>query len=61
MRLGAASVVRLERTLAHWGSRYGAGFNGRGRCQPRQGPARFSTGKTGAGVTGPMNVTRAGR
>ena len=29
MRLRAASVVRLKRTLAHWGSRYGACF---GRC-----------------------------
>ena len=34
---------------------------GRGRCRLRQGQARFSTAKTGAGVTGPMNATRAGR
>ena len=56
MRLRAASVVRLKRTLAHWGSRYGACF-GRFLIRARQ-ACRFGTGKTGAGVTGPMNATR---
>ena len=35
MRLRAASVVRLKRTLAHWGSRYGACF-GRFLIRARQ-------------------------
>ena len=59
VRLRAAAVVRLERTLAHWGSRYGAWF-GKRRCR-RPGPGRFRTGRTGAGWTGPMHVTRISR